>query len=83
MLQKKQTNKQTSIAAIAGSNICQLSRIMRESPGYVPKFQNHPASYACITVSGFIFLHDARCSLQTKRREFLPCYSYISESLIG
>ena len=33
----KKTNKQTSIAAIAGSHIChicQLSRIMRESPGY-------------------------------------------------
>ena len=50
---------------------------------YVPKFQNHLASYACITVSGFIFLRGAHCSLQTKRREFLPCYSYISESLIG
>ena len=87
----KQTNKQTSIAAIAGSHIChicQLSWIMRESPGYsfcvtCSKFQNHLASYACITVSGFIFLRGARCSLQTKRREFLPCYSYISESLIG
>ena len=34
---KKKTNKQTSIAAIAGSHIChicQLSWIMRESPGY-------------------------------------------------
>ena len=50
---------------------------------YVPKFQNHLASYACITVSGLIFLRDSHCSLQTKRREFLPCYSYISESLIG
>ena len=50
---------------------------------YVPKFRNHLASYACITVSGFIFLHDACCSLQTNRREFLLCYPYISESLIG
>ena len=33
--------------------------------------------------SGLIFLRDSHCSLQTKRREFLPCYSYISESLIG
>ena len=31
------------------------------------KFQNHLASYACITVSGFIFMRDACCSLQTKR----------------
>ena len=34
---KKKTNKQTSIAAIAGSHIChicQLFRIMQESPGY-------------------------------------------------
>ena len=36
---------------------------------FFPKFQNHLASYACITVSGFIFLRDARCSLQTKREE--------------
>ena len=38
------------------------------------------AFYACIMVSGFNFLRDARCSLQTKIREFLPCYSYIRES---
>ena len=49
---------------------------------YVPKFQNHLAYYACITVSGLISLRDSHCSLQTKRREFLPCYSYIRESLI-
>ena len=49
----------------------------------IPKFQNHLASFACITVSGFIFLRDGSCSLQTNRREFLLCYSYISESLIG
>ena len=30
---------------------------------YLPKFQNHLASYACITVSGLIFLRDAHCSL--------------------
>ena len=60
---KKQTNKQTSIAATAGSricHICQLSWIMRESPGYsfcviCSKTPKHLASYACITVSGFIF----------------------------
>ena len=34
-------------------------------------------------VSGFNFLRDARCSLQTKRREFHLCYSYTGESLIG
>ena len=34
-------------------------------------------------VSGFNFLRDARCSLQTKKREFLLCYSYTGESLIG
>lgn len=45
--------------------------------------QNDQASYACITVSGFIFLCDAHCSLQTERKKFLPCYSYTSESLIG
>ena len=33
-------------------------------------------------VSGFIFLCDACCSFQTKRRKFLVCYSYIGESLI-
>ena len=33
-------------------------------------------------VSGFIFLCDACCSFQTKRRKFLVCYSYIKESLI-
>ena len=45
--------------------------------------QNHQASCACIMVSGFIFLCDAHCSLQTERKKFLLCYSYISESLIG
>ena len=45
--------------------------------------QNHQASCACITVSGFIFLCDAHCLLQTERKKFLLCYSYISESLIG
>ena len=40
------------------------------------------SSYACITVSGFIFLHDTCCSLQTKRRESFLCQSDISESLI-
>ena len=33
-------------------------------------------------VSGFIFLCDACCSFQTKRRKFLVCYSYTGESLI-
>ena len=33
-------------------------------------------------VSGFIFLCDACCSFQTKRRKFLVCCSYIGESLI-
>ena len=33
-------------------------------------------------VSGFIFLCDACCSFQTKRRKFLVCYFYIGESLI-
>ena len=33
-------------------------------------------------ISGFIFLCDACCSFQTKRRKFLVCYSYIGESLI-
>ena len=33
-------------------------------------------------VSGFIFLCDACCSFQTKRRNFLVCCSYIGESLI-
>ena len=47
------------------------------------KFRNHLASYACITVSRFIFLCHARCSLQTKERDFLLRYSYIIESLIG
>ena len=42
--------------------------------------KNHLASYACIKVSGFIFLCDACCSLQTKIREFLLCYSYKQES---
>ena len=45
---------------------------------------SHLAFSACIIifimVSGFNFLRDARCSLQTKIREFLPCYSYIRES---
>ena len=33
-------------------------------------------------VSGFIFLCDACCSFQTKRRKFLVCSSYIGEKLI-
>ena len=41
--------------------------------------QNHQASYACITISGFIFLRDAHCLLQTERKKFLLCYSYISK----
>ena len=46
------------------------------------KFQNHPASYACIS-----FLASFSCVMHVvhskqKERKFLVCYSYIGESLI-
>ena len=50
-------------------------------------FQNSKIIWLLMLVLRFlassVFLRDASCSLQTNRREFLLCYSYISETLIG